>query len=52
MITVTLTGKRYQQRVCDIYLNGDRIQEMATYLDTAYDKDILSGGSIHPNQNN
>jgi ketosteroid isomerase-like protein len=46
---VTSSGETYQQRVCDIYrFDGEKIQELTTYLDTAYDRDILGEGSIHP----
>lgn len=38
----TLSGKAFYQRFCDIYhFDGDKIKEMTTYLDTAYDRAVL-----------
>jgi ketosteroid isomerase-like protein len=45
----TLSGKAFYQRFCDIYhFDGDKIKEMTTYLDTAYDRAVLEGDTIHP----
>jgi ketosteroid isomerase-like protein len=47
---VTLTDGAYRQKFCDIYhFDGDKIDKMTTYLDTAYDQVVLDGGSVHPN---
>jgi ketosteroid isomerase-like protein len=45
----TIRGKHYRQTVCDIYhFNGNKFNELTTYLNTAYDKELLDGKTIHP----
>ncbi|MDN5285529.1 MAG: nuclear transport factor 2 family protein [Mucilaginibacter sp.] len=46
----TLAGKAYRQAFCDIYhFEGDLIKTMSSYLDTAYDREILAGSAIYQN---
>lgn len=46
----TLDGNPYRQSFCDIYhFEGNLIKTMSSYLDTAYDRETLSGGAIYKN---
>jgi ketosteroid isomerase-like protein len=48
---ITLTDKQYRQTGCDIYhFNGNKFNQLTSYLDTAYDKELLDGESIHPSK--
>jgi|ERR1043165_2609212 ketosteroid isomerase-like protein len=40
-------GKAYQQYVCDVYhFVGDKFDELRSYFDTAYDKEMMKEESI------
>lgn len=45
----TLTGKKYRQTGCDIYhFTDNKFDSLTSYLDTAYDKEVLGDAAIHP----
>lgn len=42
-------GAPYRQPGCDIYhFRDDKFYQLTSYLDTAYDRDVLGCGTIHP----
>ncbi|MDN3548656.1 nuclear transport factor 2 family protein [Mucilaginibacter aquaedulcis] len=46
----TLKGKAYRQYFCDIYyFEDDLIKTMSSYIDTAYDREVLDGSAIYQN---